>query len=77
MCVEVCVIVVELILFKDCVYMFLETVVKKIFDEEKEEMMLLKLFEQMLKLEYDACINIGEFMRSNTTFTKMLATMLA
>jgi Ras GTPase-activating-like protein IQGAP2/3 len=57
----------------------LQTVVFTLFGDqfdEKEENLLLQLFECVLVKEYEACPNIGEFMRSNTAFTKMLSTVL-
>ncbi|KAL9657634.1 hypothetical protein ABK040_012713 [Willaertia magna] len=58
---------------------FLQTVVFTLFGDqfdEREENLLLQLFESVLLKEYQSCPNIGEFMRSNTAFTKMLSTML-
>ncbi|EFC45070.1 rasGTPase-activating protein [Naegleria gruberi] len=58
---------------------FLQTVVFTLFGDqfdEREEHLLLMLFERVLAKEYQTCSYIGEFMRSNTAFTKMLGTML-
>lgn len=58
---------------------FLQTVVFTLFGDqfdEREEHLLLILFERVLAKEYQTCPYIGEFMRSNTAFTKMLGTML-
>jgi len=58
---------------------FLQTVVFTMFGDqfdEREEHLLLLLFERVLVKEYQTCPYIGEFMRSNTAFTKMLGTML-
>jgi len=45
-------------------------------DDESEEIILLNLFDEALKVECGDCKQIGEFMRSNTIFTKMLNYLL-
>eukprot|EP00761_Pharyngomonas_kirbyi_P014047 gb/GECH01014077.1/.p1 GENE.gb/GECH01014077.1/~~gb/GECH01014077.1/.p1 ORF type:complete len:911 (+),score=189.08 gb/GECH01014077.1/:1-2733(+) len=57
----------------------LQTVVFTLFGDqydEREENLLLSLFDNVLYDEFQNCENIGEFMRSNTAFTKMLSAVL-
>lgn len=54
---------------------FLQTVVLTLFGDqydEREERLLLFLFQSALLEEFRQCHDIGTFMRSNTAFTKML-----
>eukprot|EP00762_Andalucia_godoyi_P004394 ANDGO_08134.mRNA.1 GTPase-activating protein len=53
----------------------LQLVVLTLFGNQfspSEEKKLLELFQKLLQGEYANCKNIGEFMRSNSAFTKML-----
>jgi hypothetical protein len=53
----------------------LQLVVLSLFGNQyapSEERRLLDMFALVLRREYDACKNIGEFMRSNSAITKML-----
>ncbi|KAL0480376.1 Ras GTPase-activating protein, partial [Acrasis kona] len=57
----------------------LQTVIFTLFGDQfdqHEENLMLRLFDNVLTREYQATAHIGEFMRANTPFTKMLTTIL-